>query len=402
MALGEAEGRHDLSAVGSADLATTASARQPPVPIRIRAHKASFADAVEAFNERLRAAGQTARFPTSPEPEWLPNRPGRKLFQEHFLALDEAGAVRGGYILKHQEFLVGNEVCSVGTFQLPISEGVFNRAYASVGVQLLLDAQRRQPLLFGLGMGSRGRPLPGLMAAARWRLVGVPFFFHVVRPTAFLREVAYLRRRPWQRLLLDLLAFSGLGWAAIRAANALVGRNAALVPSLDVEEFREFGPWADELWIAHKEHYGMTAVRDADTLRILYPSDEPRFIRLKIRDGGRAVGWVVLLRTRLSGHKQFGNMRLGTIVDGFASPTDAPQLIAAARAHLEQRGVDLIVSNQQNEAWCRALRRAGFQRGTSNFLFATSPALTRRLDDARIAPHDVHMNRGDGDGPIHL
>jgi len=67
---------------------------------------------------------------------------------------------------------------------------------------------------------------------------------------------------------------------------------------------------------------------------------------------------------------------------------------------LEQRGVDLIVSNQLHPAWSQALLRSGFRTGPSNYLLALSPALARA---ATGAGHDrSHFNRGDGDGPIHL
>jgi hypothetical protein len=60
--------------------------------------------------------------------------------------------------------------------------------------------------------------------------------------------------------------------------------------------------------------------------------------------------------------------------------------------------VDLIVSNQLHGAWVSALRGAGFRAGPSNFIFAMSKALTALIPEGA----EVHINRGDGDGPIHL
>ena len=58
--------------------------------------------------------------------------------------------------------------------------------------------------------------------------------------------------------------------------------------------------------------------RDAATLDQLYPPSDPRFLRV------RAVGgWAVLLDTRMQDHKQFGDMRVGTIVDCLAPPESA-------------------------------------------------------------------------------
>ena len=138
------------------------------------------------------------------------------------------------------------------------------------------------------------------------------------------------------------------------------------------------------------------------SLRILYPKDNPRFIRLKITDADRLIGWAVLLVTDVAKHKQFGNMRLGSIVDVFGRPADAERIIVAAERLLRSREVDLIVSNQSYGNWCHALKRSGFLAGPSNFLLATSRKLTELLDTMRVANDKLHLNRGDGDGPINL
>jgi len=91
---------------------------------------------------------------------------------------------------------------------------------------------------------------------------------------------------------------------------------------------------------------------------------------------------------------------VGTIVDCLAPPEDAVTVVRAATRTLESRGVDLIVSNQLHAAWSQALAATGFRRGPSNFLFAASPALAVLLEDA--GDGELHINRGDGDGPIHL
>jgi hypothetical protein len=93
-------------------------------------------------------------------------------------------------------------------------------------------------------------------------------------------------------------------------------------------------------------------------------------------------------------------MRVGTIVDCLAPPESATDIIQASASVLEERSVDLIVSNQLHGAWSRALLESGFRNGPSNYLFALSPAFA---ETAGGANHDhFHINRGDGDGPIHL
>ena len=372
------------------------------MPIIIRDYADEQIEAVRQFNDRLSAGGLASRFPLSPVPAWLPKIAGRRLFQEYYLAVDESAAVRGAYILKHQDFWVGDRVVPIADFHLPISEGAVSKQYPQVGVQLLRDAIRRQPLLYGLGIGGYDESLTRLLIAAGWATSCVPFFFRVVHPSAFLREASYLRRRPAVRWTLDALARSGLGSLGIYAAQALLGRPCRPDPAVRVERVDEFADWADELWRQCRSHYGMSAVRDAETLRILYPKHDRRFIRLKLNDGARLLGWAVLLDSRLSGHKHFGNMRLGSIVDNFAAPADAAAVTCAAAAFLQSQGVDLIVSNQAHAAWRHGLRRAGFLRGPSNFLFASSPKLTALLRQEGVQNHDLHLNRGDGDGPINL
>ena len=85
-------------------------------------------------------------------------------------------------------------------------------------------------------------------------------------------------------------------------------------------------------------------------------------------------------------HKQFGDMRVGTIVDCLGPPDCAPGIVRAAARVLEQRGVDLIVSNQLHAAWSRALLESGFRTGPSNYLLALSPALAEASGGAKRRP----------------
>ncbi|MGA2034647.1 MAG: hypothetical protein ABSG68_20560 [Thermoguttaceae bacterium] len=365
-------------------------------------YQESMTEEVVRFNKRLQAGGLTSRFPETPIPAWLPAQPGSRLFQQYFLAADEANVVRGGYILKQQDFWIAGKVVAIADLRLPISEGAVSRSYAPVGSALLLDAQRKQPLLFGLGIGGYEEPLTRLLAAAGWSIFTVPFFFRVAGACRFLRNLAHLRTTPLRRSLLDFLAVTGLGPAAIRAAQAWRGRRTRPDRAIQLVVVNEFGPWADDVWEAGKHRYGMTAVRDAATLRLLYPAADPRFLRLKMLRQSRPVGWAVVLNTQLSAHKQFGNLRLGSVVDCFSDPDDAPAVVGCATGFLEQRKPDLIVSNQSHAAWCRAFDGSGFLRGPSNFLFAASRELTQVLRAGGVASGDIHVNRGDGDGPVNL
>src|ERR1019366_4302358 len=142
-----------------------------------------------------------------------------------------------------------------------------------------------------------------------------------------------------------------------------------------------FAPWADEVWERSPPAYALLAQRDAATLERLYPASDPRCLRVRT-----AGGWAVLLDTQMQGHKQFGDMRVGTIVDCLAPPECAGAVIRAAAGLLEQRGVDLIVSNQLHGAWSGALVESGFRSGPSNYLLALSPALAEAAGGEKMRP----------------
>ncbi len=104
----------------------------------------------------------------------------------------------------------------------------------------------------------------------------------------------------------------------------------------------------------------------------------------------------------MSGHKQFGDMHVGTLVDCLAAPDDARDVVACARDVLKADGVDLIISNQSSEAWRHALQACGFLNGPSNLPFLAAPQLAALVQPFDEASRRFHINRGDGDGPIHL
>jgi hypothetical protein len=163
-----------------------------------------------------------------------------------------------------------------------------------------------------------------------------------------------------------------------------------------------FGAAADRVWDEAASGYALIAVRDSASLNRIYPATDGRAIRLEVRQGSETAGWAVLLDTPLSGHKHFGALRLGSIVDCLARPGREAAVAQAATRELESRGVDLIVSNQADRAWGCALGRAGWLRGPSNFIFAASRALSRELRPFGVDTARIHVNRGDGEGPTHL
>lgn len=374
--------------------------------IRVVPYAAEHEEAVRAFNARLAAKNldpslYSTAFPESHIPLWLPKLPGRDLYQEQYLALDEQSQVRGGYILKHHTFLVKGTPFRLADYQLPISEGIADRRFVNVAISLYLDALRRQPYLFGLGGGGYHVPVVKFLLMAGWQTTLVPFWFRIVRPNAFLENISMLRNTPLRQRMTKLFRLSGLGWLGIRTIHGIIGkyRHPAGVSCELVDEFSD---WVDNVWQQSKEHYSLISLRDRAVLQILYPTTEPRFRRLKVTRDGEIIGWAVLLLTQMSGHKQFGNMRVGTLVDSLAKPADARNVTSCCRDLLIEEGADLLVSNQGSQTWSDALKACGFLEGPSNFVFIAAPKLTALLEPFKETAKGFHLNRGGGDGPIHL
>jgi len=355
------------------------------------------APAVREFNRRLQAGGAPADyvFSESPVPEWLPPGPGAPVYNRFYIALED-GIVRGAYAVKHQEFLLGGERREIAYYHHPLSEGVIDRKFAMVGVQMLIQAQRQHPLIYALGMDGTDQPLPRMLAALKWPSCAIPFFFKVNHPTSFLRNMRPLRASAARRALADAAAATGAGWAAFKGVQFLAGLPGAFQRA-EAEEVAEFGEWADEIWRDCVPHFRILAVRDGCTLRTLFPAGNPNFIRLKVTARGRLLGWAALGDVRKQAHPQYGSLRVGTILDGLARPQDAAAVVSAAARVLEMRGVDVITSNQSHYAWRRALRRCGFLPGPSNFIFAASPELSRNMMPFDETILHSHWTRGDGD-----
>jgi hypothetical protein len=381
--------------------------------IAIQPYTEEWIPAVQAFNQRLAAGGIAPEFhfPDSNVPQWLPKVDGRRIYQEYFLATD-GDAVRGGYILKFQDFSFRGEMRRIGFYRLPLSEGIVNKTYATVGIHLLRHAIKSQPLLFALGMGGFHNPLPQMLKAMGWSLQAVPFHFKVNHPAKFLRNIAPLRQSPARRLAADLAAFTGAGWLGIHAAQAIrsLGAGASaghgvakpiVAKPITAEPIPNFGDWADEIWQSCQSRYALLACRDRANLNILYPNDK-NFIRLKVSRGSEVLGWAVLLDTQMRDNKYFGTMRLGSIADCLALPENASAVTQASTRFLQDQGVDLIVSNQTHAAWGAALRKSGFFPGPSNFIFASGKSLTELLSPQESTFTELHINRGDGDGPVNL
>jgi hypothetical protein len=361
--------------------------------------------AAQALNARLDKGGVDREYQLPAQPvSALPAHARLDAIHEQFFLAVEDGMVRGGYAIKRQQFMVGGRPTELAFYYAPVSEGIVDRAHAAVGAMLLRHALEAQPLLFALGMGGFERPLPRMLKALGWSMCPVPFSFRICHPARVLRGLPALRTTRSKRLLADLAALSGAGWLGVHAVQAArAARSATVTETAACSRIVDsFSRWADDIWEAAQGRSVMIAVRDRTVLNALYPPEVERFIRIEVEQGGSTLGWAVLLDTRMRGDKHFGSLRVGTIVDCLALPGMEHIVVQAATRLLERRGVDLIVSNQAHADWTAGLAAAGFLQGPSNFVFAASKQLSALLAPFEQHRGQLHLNRGDGDGPIHL
>jgi len=359
---------------------------------------------VRKFNDRLVASGLDSelRFPEEPRQQFS-IKPNGTLHQEHHLVV-EGATVRGAYLLTHERWIVGGQTRHVCHFRLPVSEGLINRQYKGVGSAMLHHALQKNTLLYSLGMGCLDRPLPRMLNSRNWSLATTSFYFRCLRPGRVLHELVCLRTHAGLNFALDTGGWGGVGSLLISGTQHLRMRRPA--KSFNVSVVRDFGNEVDEIVDEIQERardaYALLPCRDGEILRLRYPASDPRFFRLVVDSGSGPCGWAVVLATSMHEHKQFGDLRVGTIVDCLAVPGDEDYVVHAASRFLEEQEVDLIVSNQSHRSWRRAFEHAGFFSGTSNYIFAAAPQLSCLLEPFASNFALSHLTRGNGAGPIHL
>jgi hypothetical protein len=368
------------------------------MPIVIQPYRAEHEPAVAEFNQRLRQAGEDANtvFFKYAEPRWLPRKPDSRIYNEFFVAVDN-GVVRGGYALKTQDFLLPDgSIRPIAYYHHPLSEGIVNKAHTIVGTLLLRDAMTRAPLLYCLGMGGYENPLPQMLIRLGWAHCEVPFFFQVLQPRRFLRQMQTLRQSAAKRLLMDLAAFSGAGWVGLKLFQSYRSLTSRRGAEASVQEIVAFSENTAALWEQAKQACSLTAVRDYNALRILYPATETHLTRIEVNRSGVLIGWAVVGERRKDA--KYGDMRVGSVVDCWAVSGGAQAVVRGASETLQQQGFDLILTNQSNQKWCDAFRAAGYLPGPSNFIFAASKKLAELLAPFEEVRPRMHFTRADGDG----
>ncbi len=360
----------------------------------IRENNSEDKELIKRFNEELSNHGFNFNLPQHNKE--LSNE--KNFIFERRYVLTENNTIRAGYNLKYQWFQVNDDLVQLGYYYNPITAGLFNKKYNICGILLLNDANKKKNYLFSLGMGGYSEPLPKLLKGMKWELEKIPFFFKVVNPYIFLKNIKYFRNTKLKSAFVDLITISGLGWLGIKFINFfhyifyLKKKN----DELSAEEIKIVDEDYDKLWEKTKKYNSFIAVRNSKYLNILY--SEKRFIKLKFTHNKEIIGWSISLCTKLNNHKQFGNMVLGSIVDCLSLKNYEIEIINKTSEILKKRGSNLIVSNQSHYLWQNAFKKNIFIRGVSNFIFASSKNLNNKIKNKSF----MHITRGDGDGPINL
>lgn len=354
--------------------------------------------AVKAFNGRLEAGGSPWRFYDTVKPDWLGGAGGGAATRVHFLAVDEEHRkVHGGFVLKQQIFLLDGEEVLIGNTQGPVSEGVVDPRFGSLGAILLREALALQPLQIGWGSTERKADL---LASAGWVSHRIPILLHVVDAAAVLRRSAVLRRRAPLACIAEFAAATGLGALGVRVGQGLIGLSLQARPRWLVTEEAEFGAWADEVWEAARGAYGFAAVRDRAALQAVMPAGQwPDAILIKVETDDGLAGWAALRDRRLSGDPLFGDLRVGSVIDMLAKPGCERVVAAAAAQSLRGRGVELIGTVVSHNAWIAAFRREGFIVLPRRRNLSFSPELARTAGDFKTVARRAHLTLIDGDGP---
>lgn len=371
--------------------------------IQVVPYTAEWAEAVQAFNDRMHAGGTHWGWYGSPVDDWLPEREGHKTWREHWLAIEDGEAVRGAYALKPHEWIIRGTAQAVSDWQGPVSEGLLSRRYSALGLRLTRQMLKQYPLLYSWGHGGLEQPMLLMLEKLGWLLHSTPFCVRIVRPVRFLRRNRFLRSGPARSLALDLAAFSGAGSVGLRLLHGVRSARGRAEAPVACEPFERFESWADELWERCVPLYTALATRDAATMNVLLkPGCWPEASKLRITRNGETLGWAVVMDTAMQADERFGSCRVGSIVDCLAAPEDAIAVVGAAFAFLRARGVDLVVSNQSHPKWIDGFAAHGFQIVPDRRVFAASPQLNAVLEPWSETKEGLHLTNMDGHGPMAL
>jgi hypothetical protein len=360
---------------------------------------ASLVPACRAFNERLCARGKPPFL--LPEDASVNERSATygDIRRSHYVAVDDSGAVRGGVLLMEQRGWLDKAAIPLINIQSPLSEGIVDRRFSGVSVQMLKFVYSRSRYAYAVGMGDAENSFPRLLRAAGWSVSSVPFEFAVIHPRRFLKEIGPLRsgKRSWAA---RAIADSGLGSVLLKTWH--LAHPDPPVQGYSLEPATSWPDGLNAVWERCRDEISFSVLRDESTAAALYPDREPRLKRFLLRFAGDVVGWSVNVATKMEQNPKFGDLLVGTILDGLSTKAHIGALLAMTRKALREMGAEVILTNQTHYIWEEESRRLGFVRGPSNYLLAMSKDLAAALASEPGALRRTHVNRGDGDGRIHL
>lgn len=353
---------------------------------------------IRAFNARLASAGSSWRFYEEAMPDWLAAGEGAPAWREYFLAEDDKdGAVRGGFVLKQQAFMLHRRPVVVGNVQGPVSEGIISRRFAALGAVMMKHALARQPLQIGWGASPQKAQL---LAQAGWTGFKFPLLLHVVRKGKFLRQSSLFKGRPDLDRYVKALAATGLAQAGLGVLQGGLALPSLGAAKANAVEEPDFGAWADDVWDQALAQYSLVAVRDRAALSCVMPRGAwPDVAPLRVEQDGRTLGWAAVRIRQAQGDAMFGDLLMGSVVDMLSLPGREQAVAAAAAAYLRRRGVDMIGAAASHPRWVRAFRDAGFVPLNNRRHFAMSPALMDAAGEGDALVSGLHMTLIDGDGP---
>jgi len=359
----------------------------------------SLVSACREFNERLRSHGEPPfLLPQAHAPRKVTRSLGGVEYT-HYVALDRTGMVRGGMLLMEQRGWLQNETIRLINIQSPLSEGLFDRRFSGVALQMLRFTLARSPYLYAVGMGHEQNPFPRLLRAAGWSVTSVPFSVWIQNSRRFLHQISPLRHG-FRMVLAQIAAASGVSTAMLLAWQ--LAHRPRFTRHYSLESAHCWPVGLNTIWEQCRQQISLSVLRDEETLASVYPDDQIRLRRFLLRHHGEIVGWSVGIATSMVQNQYFGDLCVGTILDGLASAEHLPALLALTRDALVDLGAELILTNQTHHLWLAELRQLGFLSAPSNYVLATSGALNAALKANPDKSSRMHFSRGDGDGRNHL
>lgn len=358
---------------------------------------------VEAFNERLAAAGRSHRLSLDVPFRTMRHREDSPITVEKLFCFS-GDEIRGGVTVKRMMFRVDGRSEEVGLYLYPLSEGVVNPEFTMVGLMIQKELLRRHPLMYALG-ALHTTPAQ-LRSRMGWHVVPVPFHFGVLRAYSFLRRMGEVRGQRSLRFLCNVAACSGgasLGLALFRLFQRIRGRTPSL-NGISTHRFDSWGEWADDIWNRVCDCYAFIGDRSTAALESLYPEGHKHLIKLCFTNDEtkQPIGWAVVTVAKFENHKRFGNATLGAIVDMLAAPQDAYSVVSGALRVIQQAQADVVIVNHSDSRWNAAIEQAGLISWKTNQYLFLSPSLKQRFEPLNDCESRFFLTRGDGHGPTRL